>query len=78
MLESLREALAGGAATELTDEERWLVRNWASGQSDRDLAKVMGIAPSNVNVRKQRAYAKLRAYLTHLGFGAEPRDAQDS
>ncbi len=78
LLESLRDALAGGAGTDLTDEERWLVRNWASGQSDRDLAKVMGIAPSNVNVRKQRAYAKLRAYLTHLGFGSGPADAEGS
>ncbi|HLP83280.1 MAG TPA: RNA polymerase sigma factor [Phycisphaerales bacterium] len=68
LLESLRSALTGSAETDLTDEERWLVRNWASGQSDRDLAKVMGIAPSNVNVRKQRAYAKLRAYLQRLGF----------
>lgn len=68
LLESLRSALTGNAETDLTDEERWLVRNWASGQSDRDLAKAMGIAPSNVNVRKQRAYAKLRAYLQRLGF----------
>lgn len=68
LLETLRSALTGSAETDLTDEERWLVRNWASGQSDRDLAKVMGIAPSNVNVRKQRAYAKLRAYLQRLGF----------
>ena len=74
LLESLRSALAGAGDTQLTDEERWLVRNWAGGQSDRDLAKVMGIAPSNVNVRKQRAYAKLRAYLQRLGFGDAPAD----
>jgi DNA-directed RNA polymerase specialized sigma24 family protein len=81
LLQAVRDALGAGVAAGagdgsdagvLTEDERWLVSSWALGESDRTLAKKMGIAPSNVNVRKQRAYAKLRTYLTQLGFGKEP------
>lgn len=66
--EALQEGSDAGMRAGLTNDERWLLRSWAAGQSDRDLAKVLGIAPSNVNVRKQRAYAKLRQYLITLGW----------
>jgi DNA-binding CsgD family transcriptional regulator len=74
MLEAMRHALLEPLSEQaiLTEDERWLVRRWAGGQSDRDLAKVMGIAPSNVNVRKQRVYAKLRTYLESLGLIDKP------
>jgi RNA polymerase sigma factor (sigma-70 family) len=69
LLEAMRGALAEGESpASLTDDERWLLRNWAGGQSDRELARVMGIAASNVNVRKQRAYAKIREYLHRMGL----------
>jgi DNA-directed RNA polymerase specialized sigma24 family protein len=72
VLEAMRLALSEGSSpAALTDEERWLLRNWAGGQSDRELARVMGIAASNVNVRKQRAYAKIREYLQRLGLGQQ-------
>jgi RNA polymerase sigma factor (sigma-70 family) len=66
---SAASSAANGAG--LTDDERWLLRNWAGGVSDRELAKRMGIAASNVNGRKQVAYRKLRAWLTQLGFAME-------
>jgi RNA polymerase sigma factor (sigma-70 family) len=72
LLQTVREALLDGSdagmRAGLTSDERWLLRSWAGGQSDRDLAKALGIAPSNVNVRKQRAYAKLRQFLITLGW----------
>ncbi len=69
VLDALRTALSKPeTGAELTDDERWLLRAWAGGESDRVLAKKMGIAASNVNVRKQRAYGKLRAYLVQLGL----------
>ena len=69
LLQAMRGALSDEQSTAaLTDDERWLLRNWAGGQSDRELAKAMGIAASNVNVRKQRAYAKIREYLQRLGL----------
>lgn len=70
LLQHVREALDREACEAgLTDDERWLLRNWAGGVSDRELAKRMGIAASNVNGRKQVAYRKLRTWLTTLGFG---------
>lgn len=75
LLEAMRSALSeGDCPAALTDDERWLLRNWAGGQSDRELAKVMGIAASNVNVRKQRAYAKIREYLQRLGLTHQEPD----
>ena len=69
LLQAMRGALSDEQSpAALTDDERWLLRNWAGGQSDRELAKAMGIAASNVNVRKQRAYAKIREYLQRLGL----------
>jgi RNA polymerase sigma factor (sigma-70 family) len=68
LLERVRGALADDGAG-LTEDERWLLRNWAGGISDRDLGKRMGIAASNVNGRKQVAYRKLRAWLEGMGFG---------
>ncbi|HYF16205.1 MAG TPA: sigma factor [Phycisphaerales bacterium] len=70
LLDAVRRALdTPGELPDLTDDERWLLRSWALGESDRTLAAKLGIAASNVNVRKQRAYAKVRAYLERLGFG---------
>ncbi|MFO0830649.1 MAG: sigma-70 family RNA polymerase sigma factor [Phycisphaerales bacterium] len=75
LVQALRDVIAerpeGGAADVLNTEERWLVRSWAMGESDRALARKMGIAPSNVNFRKQGVYAKLRAYLSRLGYGTQ-------
>lgn len=75
LVQSLRDVIAdrpdAGADEVLNAEERWLVRSWAMGESDRALARKMGIAPSNVNFRKQGVYAKLRAYLTRMGYGTQ-------
>jgi RNA polymerase sigma factor (sigma-70 family) len=72
LVQALRDVIAdrphAGEEDVLSAEERWLVRSWAMGESDRTLAKKMGIAPSNVNFRKQGVYAKLRAYLSRRGY----------
>lgn len=69
VLDALRNVLSTpDTAAQLTDDERWLLRAWAGGESDRVLAKKMGIAASNVNVRKQRAYVKIKGYLVGLGL----------
>jgi DNA-binding NarL/FixJ family response regulator len=46
------------------------------GESDRAIAKKLGIAPSNVNVRKHAAYAKVRAYLKRLGLLSDDESAE--
>ncbi len=68
LLERVRSALASDDGAGLSEDERWLLRSWAGGISDRDLGKRMGIAASNVNGRKQVAYRKLRTWLQGLGL----------
>jgi RNA polymerase sigma factor (sigma-70 family) len=52
----------------LSDEERWLMRCWAGGESDRQIARRLGIAASNVNARKQAVYRKIRERLRDAGY----------
>jgi RNA polymerase sigma factor (sigma-70 family) len=68
LLQRVRDALQSESDAGLTEDERWLLRSWAGGISDRDMGKRMGIAASNVNGRKQVAYGKLRAWLVSLGW----------
>ncbi|HVZ94791.1 MAG TPA: sigma-70 family RNA polymerase sigma factor [Phycisphaerales bacterium] len=66
LLESLRAALSD-PSTGLTDDERWLVREAASGASDRDLARELNLAPSTINARKRAALDKIRRFLARQG-----------
>ena len=43
----------------------------ARGESDRALAKRLGVAPSTLNVRKRGALEKLRRFLASRGHRAE-------
>lgn len=75
MLDALRAAMSGGGVADaagLTEDERWLARAAASGESDRTLSKKMGLAPSNVNARKHAVYQKLRRFLAGKGFRMGP------
>lgn len=59
----------GGQA--LSDEERDIVIGIARGETERDLARRLGLAPSTINARKQAAYNKLRQALLERGWSAE-------
>jgi RNA polymerase sigma factor (sigma-70 family) len=63
----LREDGPGG----LTDLERAVVRAIAAGESDRGLARRLGVSSSTVNVRKHAGYEKIKAYLASRGIGVE-------
>ena len=65
LLEVVRECLAG--AGDLTQEERWLVRSVSAGETDRALAKRLGVSPSTANARKRAAFDKVRRYLAARG-----------
>lgn len=69
-IEAVRGVLSGGEA-ELGDEERDVLRSIAAGESDRSIAKRLGLAASTVNVRKQSALSKLRRILARKGFRGE-------
>jgi RNA polymerase sigma factor (sigma-70 family) len=75
-IDAVRSALAG-REVELGDDERDLLRAIAAGESDRAIAKRLGLAASTVNVRKQSALTKLRRILARQGFRGESseRDA---
>jgi RNA polymerase sigma factor (sigma-70 family) len=75
-IDTVRAAL-GGSEPELSPDERDLLRAIGAGESDRTIAKRLGLAASTVNVRKQTVLAKLRRILAARGFRADSaeRDA---
>jgi RNA polymerase sigma factor (sigma-70 family) len=77
LLDSLREGLKPGNAGPLSEEERWIVQEAARGESDRTLAKRLGVAPSTLNVRKRGALDKLRRFLSSRGHRAETGERDD-
>jgi len=72
LLEALAACLRSeGGPNSLTADERRVVLGSAERQSERDLARILGIAPSTVHARKESAYAKLRKCLRTKGFAEE-------
>ncbi len=76
-IDAVRSALAG-AEQGLDPEERDLLRAIAAGESDRSIAKRLGLAASTVNVRKQGAMSKLRRILARKGFRADSAEREGS
>ena len=77
LLQAVRECMEGSAADALTPEERALARAVASGQSDRALAKMLGLAPSTTNVKKRAVFEKIRRYLAIRGHRGPERGERD-
>lgn len=69
-IDAVRAALAG-SEQDLADDERDLLRAIAAGESDRSIAKRLGLAASTINVRKQTALSKLRRILARKGIRTE-------
>ena len=69
-IEAVRGALQG-RENDLGDEDRDMLRAIAAGESDRAIAKRLGLAPSTVNARKQTALGKLSRILARKGFRGE-------
>ena len=77
-ISAIRECMDGGdrgVAGALNPEERALIRAVAAGHSDRSLAKLLGLAPSTVNVRKRAAFEKVRRFLAVRGHRGPEREA---
>lgn len=70
LLDAVREGMRASAEGPLSEEERWIVQEAARGESDRTLAKRLGVAPSTLNVRKRGALEKLRRFLAGRGHRA--------
>lgn len=74
-VQAVRECLAGRLG-DLTEEERSILRAVAAGESDRAMARRLGLAASTANARKNAAYVKLRRVLASLGFRGEESERQ--
>lgn len=80
LLTAVRECMDGGergVAGALAPDERALIRAVAAGQSDRSLARMLGLAPSTVNVRKRTVMEKIRRFLAVRGHRGPERGAED-
>ena len=62
-IDAVRACLCDPAAAGLTEQERTIVRCIAAGESDRGLARRLGISCSTVNVRKHAGLVKIRQHL---------------
>lgn len=67
MLELVRKCLSENGPAGLTEQERYVVRAIAAGESDRGLARRLGVSSSTVNIRKHSGYDKIRTYLASVG-----------
>ena len=73
--ELVRSCLRDGTVAGLSDQERSIIRCIAAGESDRGLARRLGISCSTVNVKKHSGLAKIRAYLERCGI-EEPGESR--
>ncbi len=81
VLSAVRECMEGGedgVPGALNPEERALIRAVAAGHSDRSLARLLGLAPSTVNVRKRTVFEKVRRFLAIRGHRGPERPAGES
>ncbi|CAG0969816.1 hypothetical protein PHYC_01181 [Phycisphaerales bacterium] len=72
-LEVVRRAM-DGRLSDLTEQERWVIRLAAEGATDRTIAERLKISPSTANQCKQSAMSKLARVLARLGFRPEPAE----
>jgi len=78
LLEALRACIENRNGPYALDEsERRIVQAVAQSQTERQTASALGLAASTVNVRKQRAYDKLRRCLAAKGFGPDSIEQSD-
>lgn len=71
-IDIVRACLSDESPAGLSEQERIVLRAIAAGETDRGLARRLGISCSTVNVRKHAGYAKIRAHLSALGVDGEP------
>lgn len=61
LCEELSRIFAG-----LTDEERQIIRLVVAGQSERDMAEILGIKRTTLNYRKRQLFARLKNWHPEL------------
>jgi DNA-directed RNA polymerase specialized sigma24 family protein len=75
LVDLLRAVLRGEHDAQLSEEERWIVRAVADGETDRGLAAKLKLSPSTANARKNAAFDKLRRFLATRGHRDEDERA---
>lgn len=74
LIQAMRDCLKSDL---LTSDERDVVIGSARGESDRDLARRLGMASSSVNARRRAAFDKIRRELSRRGFREDSLDRID-
>ena len=77
-IEYVRALLRDDGPGGLSENERAVVRAIAAGESDRALARRLGLSSSTVNIRKHAGYAKIRDYLRVRGLATDDWDTDDA
>lgn len=78
LLDAVRAVLNGDTrSADWTPDERDILRGVAAGESERDMARRIGLAPSTINSRKRLALQKLRTYLGGRGLIGEQPSRSD-
>ena len=71
LLDAVRDCVNGSGGADLSAADREILAGVAAGESERQLAVRLGLAPSTVNARKQLALQKLQDYLERTGHAPE-------
>lgn len=74
VIDSVRACLRDDGPSGLTEQERIVLRAIGAGETDRGLARRLGVSSSTINIRKHSGYAKIRAYLGSLGLADEGQE----
>jgi RNA polymerase sigma factor (sigma-70 family) len=78
LLDALRNCMESRDGVLALDEsERRIIEGVARSQSEREMARDLGVSASTINARKQSAYKKLRRCLASKGFPAESVEQMD-
>jgi RNA polymerase sigma factor (sigma-70 family) len=72
-VQAVRDALAGRGpvGSQLSDQERWVLRLVSQGQTDREIARRLGVSPSTAHETRKAAVEKLGRILGRAGLRDE-------
>ncbi len=73
LLDAIRDCVAGRVVPpSITNTDREILAALSRGETEREMAKRLGISPSTANARKQSALQRLQDYLRKFGHLTDP------
>lgn len=75
LLDAIRDCIAGRVVPSgITSADREILAAVSRGETEREMARNLGISPSTANARKQLALQRLQDYLQKIGHLADPSE----